>query len=53
MRAKLKFEHNVGAHKWFMQTEFGSAGYETKILLAENSQKVDDFESIHLGNYRY
>ena len=23
-RAQLKFVHNVGDYKWFMQTEFGS-----------------------------
>ena len=24
---KLKFVHNVGAYKWFMQTEFGGARF--------------------------
>ena len=28
-------------------------GYVTKILQAENGQKVDEFEPIYLGNYRY
>ena len=28
-------------------------GHVTKILQAENGQKVDEFEPIYLGNYRY
>ena len=28
-------------------------GYMTKILPAENGQKIDKFEPIYLGNYQY
>ena len=28
-------------------------GHVIKMLLAENGQKVDDFEPIYLGNYQY
>ena len=38
----------MGAYECFMQTEFGAPGHVTKILLAENGQKVDDFEPIYL-----
>ena len=31
----------------------GAPGHVTKILQAENGQKVDEFETIYLGNYRY
>ena len=45
----------MGAYKSFMQTNLslGAPGYVTKILLAESGQKVDNFEPIYLGNYRY
>ena len=43
----------MGAYECFVQTEFGARGHVTKILLAKNGQKVDDFEPIYLGNYRY
>ena len=51
---ELKFGHNVGDYKWFMKTEFGVPGHVTKMLEAENGQKVDKFEPIfsYLGNYR-
>ena len=32
---------------------WGRPGRVTKILQAENGQKVDEFEPIYLGNYRY
>ena len=31
----------------------GMPGHMTKILQAEKGQKVDEFEPIYLGNYRY
>ena len=31
----------------------GATGHMTKILRAENGQKVDKFEPTYLGNYRY
>ena len=31
----------------------GAPGHVTKILQAKGGQKVDDFEPIYLGNYRY
>ena len=31
----------------------GAPGNETKMLQAENEQKVDDFDTMNLGNYRY
>ena len=31
----------------------GAPGHVTKILQAESQQKVEDFEPIYLGNYRY
>ena len=49
-RARLKFVHNVDVYECFIQTEFGGAGHVTKILLAENGQKLDEFEPIYLGN---
>ena len=36
-----------------MQTTFGAPVYVIKILQAKSGQKVDDFEPIYLGNYRY
>ena len=42
-RVKLKFGHNEGAYKCFMQTEIGAPGHVTKILQSENGQKVDEF----------
>ena len=43
------------AYKWFTQTEFvlGGGGYVTNILVAENEQKVDNFEPIDIGKYRF
>ena len=36
------------------EASLGGPGHVTKILQAENGQKVDEFESIyHLGKYRY
>ena len=49
----LKFKHNVGAYECFMQLLLEALGHVTKILLAENRQKVDEFEPIYLGDYRY
>ena len=31
----------------------GASSLVTKILQAENGQKVDEFEPIYLGNYQY
>ena len=52
---KHKFAHDMGAYECFTQTEFGGARlrYVTKIFLAEHGQKVDEYESIYLGNYQY
>ena len=52
-RAQLKFVHNVGACKWFVQTEFGGPGLVIKMLQAENGKKMDDFEPIYPGKYRF
>ena len=49
----LKFVHNVGAYECFMQIKFGGPSHVTKILQAENGQRVDDFEAIYLGKYRF
>ena len=35
------------------KSSLGAPGYVTKIVQAENGQKVDEFELIYLGNYRY
>ena len=32
---------------------WGALGYVTKILQAKSGQKVDNFESVYLGNYLY
>ena len=40
-------------YKRFMQTILGAPGNVTKILAAENGQKVDEFEPIYLGKYRF
>ena len=52
-RAKLKFEHKVGADECLFKPSLGAPGHVIKILQAENGQKVDKFEPIYLGNYRY
>ena len=52
-RAQLKLRHNVDAYEWFTQTEFGGTRSRDQMLQAENEQKVDDFETIYLGNYRF
>ena len=31
----------------------GALSHVTKVLQAENGQKVDEFGSMYLGNYRY
>ena len=49
--AKLKFVRYVGDCKWFMQTDFKGTRSQTKMLQAENRQKVDDLELIYLGKY--
>ena len=36
--------HNLGDYEYFMQTEFGAPGHVTKMLQAENGQKMDDFK---------
>ena len=51
--AKLTKGHTVGAYKGFRLNEFGALDHATKILQAENEQKVDKFEPTYLGNYRY
>ena len=43
----------MGAYKWFIQLEFGIARLRDQNFTAENGQKVDDFEPMYLGKYRY
>ena len=44
---------------WVLKNAFanhvwgGEPGQVNKILQAKHGQKVDDFEPIYLGNYRY
>ena len=51
----MKSGHNV---VWVLadavcKPSLGAFGHVTKILQAENKQKVDEFESIYFGNYQY
>ena len=41
------------AYKCLMKMSLWAPGHVTKILQAENGQKVVKFEPIYLNNYRY
>ena len=54
----------IGLHNWNLYTfwviinglckpTLGAPGHMTKMLQAKNGQKVDDFEPIYLGKYRF
>ena len=54
----------LGVHSWnlytmwviinnFCKPSLGAPGHVTKMLQAENGQKVDEFETIHLHKYRF
>ena len=51
--AKLKFEQMLMLMNTLCKSSLGAPDYVTKILQAEIGQKVDEFEPIYLGNYRY
>ena len=46
----LKLGHIVGAYKCSMQTEFGRARSRDQNF---TGRKVNEFEQMYLGNYRY
>ena len=41
------------AYKCFMQTKFGGARSSDQTFTGGKLEKVDEFELIYLGNYRY
>ena len=44
----MTLEHILSAYECFMRAEFGAPDHGTKILQAENGQKVDKFEPIYI-----
>ena len=51
--AQLKFVHNVGNYKWFMQIEFGGIWSRDQNVTGRKWAGKGRFWTIHLGKYRF
>ena len=52
-RAKLNFGHNADTLNGLCKRSLKAPGIVTKMLHAENGQKVDDFEAMYLAKYQF
>ena len=53
IRLQLKNHLTRKAEIWTQCGCLGAPGHVTKMLHAENGQKVDDFEAMYLGKYQF